>query len=537
MEYGTLQTLLLDRQPCCLEVYPDRPDVIIVGTYNLVEDGSPGAKVDRSTGTDTGTPETQLIPSDTETRRGSREADESSFEEVDVNESQKRDGSLELFQFQDGRLKAHSLALHLDYGVLDIHYEPRLQCFGAATSIGSIALFRINHQGENQDSELSIQYVRSICIADPNTVLTCFAWNPERAGSLAIGAASGEVFLVDLPVSTTSTQQETPTRHQLWNIVPGQWRQTVLHRHKEPCWTVAFSTLERLVYSGGDDSALISTRYTWDTEAAGATNNTLSQSIGNTHQSSSEPHENPRHACNYDLHRAGITAIVPLHRRLIQFADESRDVVEFLATGSYDECFRILMVQHDRENTKERDPTRLFTKLLDLPLGGGAWRIKVITQGFMKLSGRTLYVAYILVSCMQAGARVIEVQCDHGSETGYYWKGEVVAHYREHGSLVYDTAFFHGHEGDPVPSDTGPAGFWTPERPTSSETNAPESSQETSEISLKSPQGSWGRSMLRRVVTCSFYDKSLCVSHMKKLLPHLEEPDHRHFGYEDNASI
>ena len=424
--------------------------------------------------------------------------------------------------------EAHSPALHLEYGVLDIHYEPRLQCFGAATSTGLIALFRISHEVGSQISMFSIQSIQSFRIVDPNTVLTCFAWNPKTVGSLAIGAASGEVFLVDLSVSTTVTQQKTPTPRQSHSIVSDRWRQIRINRHEESCWTVAFSILERSVYSGGDDSAFISTRYTSESDAQDATGNILSpRSVTSIHDSSSEPCEDLHRTCNYKLHRAGITAIVPLYNRLIQFSDECHELVEFLATGSYDECFRVVMARHGRGS---------FTELLELPLGGGVWRIKVMIQGYLKQFGRTFYVAYLSVSCMQAGARVIEVRCDHGSKIDCCWKAEVVAYYQDHGSLVYDTAFFYGHNGEPIPSDTGPAGFWIPELSESCEAKTSDPSQTSFEVSSESLQEASMKGLLRRVVTSSFYDKTLCVSHMK-LLPCLEKPGRRHLGDEDNASF
>ena len=125
MNFRPLQTLLLDRQPCCLEIYPDHPDILIVGTYNLVDDGSLVERDDQSTSPNVGSTEVQPVSSGTETgssatvmddgikapNRVAKDtddstsgADKSCFEGDDAKKSQRRNGSLELFKFQDGRL-------------------------------------------------------------------------------------------------------------------------------------------------------------------------------------------------------------------------------------------------------------------------------------------------------------------------------------------------------------------------------------------------------------------------------------------------
>jgi len=110
-----------------------------------------------------------------------------------------------------------------------------------------------------------------------------------------------------------------------------------------------------------------------------------------------------------------VTAILPLSESLV-------------VTGSYDDHLRILQ-------TNQGGRPQI---LAEQNLGGGVWRIKII-EGRTVASG-DLERIILLVSCMYAGARVVELAQEVDAEQST-WKIRVLAAFDEHKSMNYGSDF------------------------------------------------------------------------------------------------
>jgi diphthine methyl ester acylhydrolase len=199
----------------------------------------------------------------------------------------------------------------------------------------------------------------------------------------------------------------------------------LVHAHSLEAWTIAWSTkagtdeLPRL-YSGGDDSALsvhdapsILHMGTLDTEPATET--------------VYEPMSR-----DAKTHGAGVTAILPLTM-------ESATDRETLLTGSYDEFLRVLL---------PKMPGRRTGILAEKRLYGGVWRLKLLNSSQTALNGGKKFK--ILVSCMHAGAKVVEVSCSAEEK----WAIETLANFEEHESMNYASDSQEEINGDNVKSKT-----------------------------------------------------------------------------------
>jgi len=242
------------------------------------------------------------------------------------------------------------------------------------------------------------------------------------------------------------------------------------------------------VLSGGDDAVLAyaplppSSDLT-DTPPADSQPIDADSSISHTSdatRSSLPPWSNKR------VHEAGVTAILPLTITLPQLTGHESNTAgttHVCLTGSYDDTLRILSVP---DGVAVRQPRVLH----EVGLGGGVWRIKVLGSNTSRKSegeddgegqgvgaGSWEYNATLLVSCMYAGAKVVEIKGvaqkgGEGLEGGaldWTWTSREVGKMEEHESMCYAC-------DAQAPGD--------------------DSGHENGD---------------RMVVSCSFYDKRLCL--------------------------
>lgn len=178
---------------------------------------------------------------------------------------------------------------------------------------------------------------------------------------------------------------------------------------------------------------------------------------------------------NKRIHSAGVTAILPIS---IPHPTDNAKEAHFYLTGSYDDTLRILSVP---DGMTVRQPRVLH----EIGLGGGVWRIKVLRSstrvGKGDSAGGWEYNATLLVSCMYAGAKVVEIRSvaqdvSEGQEGGaaeWAWTSREVGRMEEHESMCYACDV-----QTPADADEDENGR---------------------------------RSNDKMVVSCSFYDKRLCL--------------------------
>lgn len=239
---------------------------------------------------------------------------------------------------------------------------------------------------------------------DGSLLFTSVAWHPEDASVLSVTVSSGEVMVLRVD--------------DHWNISSSQ----VIITHTLEAWTVVFSPTSlpgdgpdygsRLeLYSGGDDSAL---RYT---------------SMESTQQAEGGLH--PLYPpVQVKGHTAGVTAILPTTYTL-------PDGCDVVITGSYDDHIRIFAIQRLSSSFGPRKARLLAEK----NLGGGVWRLKLIT---VESSSVDTWGALVLASCMHAGSRVLRISGKQQSDSDWTWEMHVLGRFEEHQSMNYGSDFMPG---------------------------------------------------------------------------------------------
>lgn len=423
MSGTAIETLFLDREPCCLEFHPVHTDHFVVGTYHLIND------------------------------EGSSSNGGDSLQGV-----QSRDGSIILYRVQDDHL-LHAQSLQTPFGVLDVHWQKQgtSSCLGAATSTGSIALYRCEATGcpesgvspmpehesvigcGQQDPRrgLHLSHILTLQVCNDDEVVTAFSWDPFDSESLCCTVSTGEVKTLDM-VARVSSLTNDSTMAACRDSV-----QTI-HTHSLEAWTLSYCS-----DNGGRNGVL-----------SGADDQTLEWTPSDASVEATPPWSNRR------IHAAGVTAILPLRGDVI-------------ATGSYDDHMRILRLPPAGSMRPE--------VLDENNVGGGVWRLIPIEQHPQSSTNRacvpTPYRCRVLVCCMYAGACIVDImQNDKDS-----WKIEVVARFTEHESMCYGGGVY---------------------MPLTGRLQASKTKEESDNIAVPLVRSQAAR---RAFVTCSFYDKRLCL--------------------------
>lgn len=270
---------------------------------------------------------------------------------------------------------------------MDLHFAPHEPTIAAvATSTGDLCFFCL----VNSAPEPLLEQVSRIQVFEPDILVLSLNWAPVSRPSdhttIAVSLSNGNVAIIAF-----STNFQSP---QLL------WQSTV---HPLEAWTVTYSPATReglpcFLYSGGDDSALCTRKL--DSEEATLTYDSVAR--------------------DSKSHGAGVTAILPLP--MVNNMDG-----DILLTGSYDEYLRV----YDTVNTPR--------VLAEVKLGGGAWRLKLMSFSELRESSADSMATYsgvsviVLASCMHAGARVLKVNRDAKGQ----WSIKVLAKFEEHESMNY----------------------------------------------------------------------------------------------------
>lgn len=284
--------------------------------------------------------------------------------------------------------------------MLDVHFCPRTDekkgsLFGAADSRGGVGLFEVvggDGLGDgNGGGEARIVSIGRVKCFSEDVLVTAFAWglakNARGRVGMGVTGSGGQVCLVEVQ-GLGNGEEEHGLEKKGREVVE-------VTRHELEAWTLAFTPDERGVLSGGDDCAL---RFS---------------GVGGGDESVSW--------VDRKIHGAGVTAILPV------WQDESG---LWVITGSYDDRIRLV---HAASTGRRR-------VLAEMDLGGGVWRVKVVTRSPAQEEGGALDVMpqelVLLVSCMHAGARIVKLS---GKEDD--WAFEVLARFEEHKSMNYGSDF------------------------------------------------------------------------------------------------
>ena len=328
--------------------------------------------------------------------------------------------------------------------ILDLHFHPNddsLLC--VATSAASVHFYRLFKHASVLDRRIEMKLLplgwAKIAEDDEHGLIhliTQFSWLPEidisgKEGindqllvTLAATESSGRVQLVKVPIPAI---RDTFDRRAKLQSQPQKlpFSRVYLQTHSEEAWTVSTFDIpsppgmkNRFLLSGGDDCA-------------------LKTSLLNLTPSHSNPDLPPDLEIlasqaidgwtDSKSYNGGVISILPLSPTLItcqnpSFTDESETTIPVL-TGSYDDTIRLYLI----------NPSTMLRRLvLDMRLGGGVWRLKLMDDYDIA----TKHHFIILVSCMHAGVRILRVCYDSALTEG--WTIEVIARFEKgHESMVY----------------------------------------------------------------------------------------------------
>ncbi|KAF2490082.1 WD40 repeat-like protein [Lophium mytilinum] len=208
---ASIDSLVLDLPPSCVEFWPLDPEYAVVGTYNLEQSNDSEEKTESAT-----------------------------------ERPQSRNGSLILIHSSaDLILSKIVQTLSTPFAILDVHFTPTQHgnphLIGAASSTGSLALYELRRPDSNASAlehQPQLEHVQTLQYVPENTLITAFAWHPTSANVVGITLSSGEVMVC----STKGNDAQA-------NLVS-------LPSHELEAWTLAFQPDGNGLLSGGDDSVL-----------------------------------------------------------------------------------------------------------------------------------------------------------------------------------------------------------------------------------------------------------------------------------------
>ncbi|KAM7194620.1 hypothetical protein V8F33_007172 [Rhypophila sp. PSN 637] len=386
-QISSIQSTQLDLPPSCLEFCPIHPSYFLVGTYNLQKNDAPADE---------------------------RELDEEEEQQA-TTRLQSRSGSILVFNLIEDRFSQIQTE-EQPSAILDLRFNPNAgnqDVCAAVSSTSTLALFKLD-----PTLERPLQAIRTMDMttmsngaltADPGTevLFLALAWHPSKADMVAITTSTGHVYVVDLQGLDGDWEMypEPAITHSL-----EAWCVTIA-----PCIDPEVPSHENafILHSGGDDSTLRSQTCVVEQESASSpTRYTIDRSL---------PPSKMRG------HDAGVTAILPLPLAL---GNEN-----LLVTGSYDDNIRLFSIS----SASPYMPLKT-QNLAESNLGGGVWRLKLIDLDDKEAgSGGHEYQwkARILVSCMHAGARVVELL--QTVEGEYVFR--TLGRFEEHQSMNYGSDF------------------------------------------------------------------------------------------------
>lgn len=433
---SSLLTYKTPRPPCCVTRLGEDPPVFAVGMYELVSSA----------------PEPDTNVSQTSSDQ----------------QTQQRTGCIDILRVE-GTAEAPKLQRlsHIDvpFGILDLILCPQdaapflfskasdaAYTLAAATSVGSIAVFKVS-------TDFNKWTTRLLQVAAKNEVITQLCWHPTKRNAIGFGTATGKVQVMVLPEKSQSDGEGGNDNVPWLKIMNSsdesleiQMQSGVLtmFEHSLEAWVLAFPDASRFANSDGPS------RPAYALDGLGQWSGSDDAVIAWSHLHDNQQHGGlpmPPAWTDRKIHGAGVTAILPVFLQ-----DVGRTV---LITGSYDDRIRVLGV------ADASAPTQRPKVLAEMNLGGGVWCFKVLSFSTPGSRKDSRYVVRLLVCCMYAGARMVELA---GTNAESEWMVNVVAKFTEHESMCYG--------GD----------SWV--------------------VNRKDDDGPASSSMM---ATCSFYDKRVCL--------------------------
>ncbi|KAK5625560.1 hypothetical protein RRF57_001276 [Xylaria bambusicola] len=393
--------LLLDLPPSCIEFCPAHPEYFVVGTYNLEKEEAMAVQKDGI-------------------------LDDEDGPEEAVRKPQSRNGSLVVFQLVGDTYDiSHVQTLSYPSALLDLHFHPhqdKHDVLATVSSTGTLSFFRLS-PCEWSFTPLIKLITHKPLGDDRNVLFLSCAWHPNLPHLLAITTSDYQVHILNID--------------DAWNAHQTSPSPVIMHTLE--AWTVAFSpclinstdaisdieprgSRGFAIYSGGDDSKLLTTTCLYDEES------------GNDSKSNSDALTAPYPIVIIKGHTAGITAILPLPLTLANGSG-------VMVTGSYDDCLRVYSIHSQISGVMVRPPRLLAEE----SLGGGVWRLKLVNlekPGTEITGSQVHWSALILASCMHAGTRILELRGDYGGSCQI----SVLGRFEEHKSMNYGSDFQPGTE-------------------------------------------------------------------------------------------
>lgn len=520
---SSLQSLILDLPPSCIEFCPAHPEYFVVGTYYLERTADAPVEEVQPTGDDDDCNE--------------------DVSEAKAASPQSRNGSVIVFRLQDGKayvlffgpphapkqdlysqLYRHLLqTIPQPSAVFDLHFQPQQDhsdVFATVSSTGSISFLRLSPPAEGTQEENPTAIVTPLStlrIPDlgEDVLFTYFTWHPTIRGLMGITTASGDVILVQIhdDYQGLSVLNSSVMQHDLeaWVVA---FSPAAAQAASSPSSSSSSSPEPYTLFSGGDDSALKYLTLKLPPNPLQKEENQDDQDDnGDDDEEEQELITPPFPPVTLKDHTAGVTAILPLSLPSLSntattTATNSNNP-HLVLTGSYDDTIRLFAI-HPLHTTYGM---RKATLLTEKNLGGGVWRLSVIGTPAVttiaddnKISSSTAVEAaiskwevIILASCMHAGTRILRIQGTFTQNQG--GEGEisditadeieVLGRFEEHKSMNY------GSDWSRVESSLVSAG--------SSGSGGGSGSREESSVAA-------GKRESEVVcVSTSFYDRLLCV--------------------------
>ncbi|PNS14306.1 hypothetical protein CAC42_6819 [Sphaceloma murrayae] len=407
---------IAESQPSCVACIPSSPGHFVIGTYTLDDPSTDSPRGHGEAPTDTA------------------ESTSSSSEGEDKVKPQKRRGQLLTYHDRNEQCtEDHSTRITLDSGILDIVFSPHdHEVLFVATSEGSLAYLRVikdPRATDLTDNDLGMDLICMIQVFDPSILILDLVFHPTREDIIGVTTSTGGIYLLQV--------QHLPKSFFTNITAPISISLAEVYRTTLEAWTLSFSPDGSALYFGSDDSALGTAQLLPapqliftpspdpDPEAA---SDTLLSSPHFRHQS-------PVQTCDPSTiltsttsdtrtHGAGVVSILPLH-------SSSSNAV--LLTGSYDDHIRVV----------RPSAPPVGRCLASLDLEGGVWRTSLVAHHMdAEDEGRRKWL--VLVACMHAGAKIVEISCERWKEA-IEGRGEgdggfgirVVAAMEEHGSMCY----------------------------------------------------------------------------------------------------
>lgn len=327
--------------------------------------------------------------------------------------SQTRNGSIVVYEIA-GQDIVHVHTESRPSAILDLRFQTcsgKEDVVGVVSSTASLEVFRFSSSFSGLPSLTLLSTIRLPGIGE-DVLFLQFAWHPTIPDTIAITTSQGGVHILRLgsDYKTTLATEGPIILHSLeaWCVAISPTVSTT-EQSDLPAFTI---------YTGGDDSLL---RYAYCIVKVKPPQDDAPLDI-----------ELPFSTMSVRGHDAGVTAILPLPC--------GKDIV---VTGSYDDHIRVYSIQPLQETLG----LRKTSLLAEAKLGGGVWRLRLIKYGRGgQEGGAGTWEAFILASCMHAGARILQIR-GSDQDTGNV-ELEVLGQFEEHKSMNYASDFQPGTEVD-----------------------------------------------------------------------------------------